>query len=437
MTGYAWKWQENGALASFANSIMADGMEKPAGYSKERIQEIISDYSDSAIELARENANLPNIIFIMNEAWSDLRVLGNLETSEPIMPFYDSLTENVVKGNTHVSILGGITAQSEFEALTGDSLALLPSGAIPYEMQVDHDMYSLARVLSEAGYQTLAIHPNIASSWNRGEVYSYFGFDDFIDLPEFATEPDYIGNFVSDESNFEEIIYRYENKQPGQPLLLFDVTIQNHADYYFQVDTPILIEKIGETETDWEKNRDVYYDVCTYVNLMRTTDQALEKLIRYFEQVDEPVIICMFGDHQPKLKDEFYQAIYDGREMTQQEQTALKYITPYLIWSNYDSDFSEYGDMSANYLGAALLECADVPMPPYCEFLLRLREQYPVLSLIHCMDIHGNQYSIMDIWNEEEIENYRILQYNHLIEKSCNVNIFSVLGGEDNQDEAL
>ena len=89
----------------------------------------------------------PNIIFIMNEAWSDLRVLGNLETSEEYMPFANSMNENVIKGNTHVSVLGGLTANSEFEVLTGDSLTFFLPTVVPYNVQVRRDMYSMAEVL--------------------------------------------------------------------------------------------------------------------------------------------------------------------------------------------------------------------------------------------------------------------------------------------------
>ncbi len=41
-------------------------------------------------------------------------MLGQLETTEPFMPFTDSLEENTLKGTLYVSILGGLTANTEF-----------------------------------------------------------------------------------------------------------------------------------------------------------------------------------------------------------------------------------------------------------------------------------------------------------------------------------
>lgn len=427
-----WNWnvldnqKHNGFLLTFAMSLNDSSMPRPEGYSQSRLQTISQEARENFAAQNSEKPQAPdltpNIILIMNEAWSDLRVLGNLETSEPFMPFFDALTKNTAKGNLHVDILGGVTANSEFEALTGDSLCFLPANAVPYQLQVDHDMSSLARVLHGQGYQTLAMHPSNAGAWNREKAYAYFGFDDFIELQEFATEYESIGMFVSDESNFDEIIYRYENKDPDKPLFLFNVTIQNHADYYFQVDTPITVEKIGNTQA--AKVPYLYDDILTYINLMRVTDNAFEKLITYFSQTEEPTIICMFGDHQPKLSDHFYQAVFDGQELTDQEQEMLKHITPYVIWSNYDSGFSQYGDISANYLGPVLLECAGAGLPAYYQFLLELKEQYPVLSHIGCLDAEGNLYTVTDILDEPPINAYHILQYNHLMERNYQKSIF-------------
>ena len=177
-------------------------MEKPDGYSQAALEE--------TAKLAEENyqgpasgENRPNIIFIMNESWSDLRVLGNLETTQEYMPFVNSLTQSVVKGNTYVKILGGLTANSEFEALTGDTLAFLSPTAIPYELQVNHDMPSIATVLKEQGYQTMAMHPSGSAVWNREKVYGYFGFDDFIDQEKFQTPYLYL------RSLFFSLTYRF------------------------------------------------------------------------------------------------------------------------------------------------------------------------------------------------------------------------------------
>lgn len=404
----------NGFLLSFGINVQEMKMEKPEGYSEQVLVEIAEQTRESYKAPENISQQNPNIIIIMNEAWSDLRVLGDLETSEEFMPFVDSLRDNVIKGNTHVQILGGLTANSEFEALTGDSLAFFAPSVVPYSIYVDHDMHSLARVLGEQGYQTMAMHPSGPGAWNRDVVYKHFGFEEFIDIDKFETELSNVGNFISDECNFNEIIWQFENKEAGKPLFLFDVTIQNHADYYKQVEAKITVDKVGSVPAD-----QVNYltDANTYINLMKITDDAFEKLLDYFEEVEEPTIICMFGDHQPNLSEDFYNAIYENSGLTQEEKEARKYTTPYVIWANYDVEFPEYGDMSANYLGAAVLECAGVKLSDYYKCLLQLQKEYPVLSF----------RTIEELKEEDAIKQYQILEYNQLIEKDYRKEIFAIV----------
>lgn len=407
--GHYWNLSENqslnGFLVSFGVSMQEMAMKKPEGYSQEELLRIVNDIQDEYPCKNTLDQQLPNIICIMNEAWSDLRILGNLETSEEFMPFYDALTDNCVKGNTFVEILGGLTANSEFEVLTGDSLAFLAPAAIPYQLQVNHDMYSVARVLREQGYHTMAMHPSTAETWNREKVYRYLGFERFIDVSRFETEYLYVGNFLSDECNFNEIIWQFEHKEQGVPLFLFDVTIQNHASYYGNTDIILNVKKLGDVPAE---EAGYLYDVDTYLNLIKLTDNAFQMMVEYFQEVEEPTIICMFGDHQPKLYDDFYNAMFRGSQLSEEEQRALMYITPYVIWANYDVQFPEYGDLSANYLGAALLECAGVKLPPYYRFLLQLQKNYPVIS----------RYTVETLEKEDMVRQYRMLQYNHLMEKN-------------------
>ncbi len=406
--------QNNGFLLSFGLNIKEGSMKKPEGYSEDVLLQIAEEARNSYEGTQKTEVLNPNIIFIMNEAWSDLRVLGNLETTEDYMPFVNSLEENVLKGNTYVSVLGGLTANSEFEALTGDTLSFFLPSVIPYNLQVKRDMCSVASVLREQGYSTVAMHPNGPGSWNRNKVYDYFGFDEFVDVNKFQTEISYVGNFISDETNFNEIIWHYENRDQEKPFFLFNVTIQNHADYYDQVDTPIKIEKVGSTPAS-----EVGYiqDAEVYINLMKISDDAFRSLVQYFEGVEEPIIICMFGDHQPILTGGFYNAMFADSGLTEQEIEQQKHITPYVIWANYDAEFEEYGDMSANYLGATLLECAGAELPDYYKFLLQMQKDYPIIS----------RWNLEGMKQEEKLLQYQMLEYNRLVDKNYQETVFSIL----------
>ncbi len=417
---------QNGFLGGFYITVDDGAVERPDGYSEQRIQQILEEVQGVGGEAVSSEVSgeKPNIIMIMNEAWSDLRILGNLETTEEVMPFTESLTENVTRGNLHVGILGGLTANTEFEALTGDTLAFLSTTAIPYDAYFNHDIPSLATILEEQGYQTVAMHPSTHFAWNRDHVYDYMGFDEFIDANQFHVEYERSRGFITDDCDFREVIYLFEHRDVSKPFFLFNVTIQNHSDYTDVLEEyPVQITKIGDTVL----GEDYYnHELDTYMNLMRMTDEAFETLVRYFESIEEPVIICMFGDHQPILRDDVYQMLYGRDASLDMQDNMQKYITPYLIWSNYDSDFAQYGDMSANYLGAVLLECAGRELPAYERFLLKLRRKYPVLSHMGCMDADGGLYTIEELLEEPDILNYRILQYSHLIDTKRRESVFSL-----------
>lgn len=418
----------NGACLSYFLLFKDSKVDIPANYSEKALREIALEAMET-YEKPQGTGQRPNIIMIMNEAWSDLRVLGELYTTEECMPFAESLTENTVRGNLYVSILGGRTANTEFEALTGDSLALLAPGVIPFQNQVRHDMSSLAVALGNQGYKTMAVHPNGEGAWGRNRVYSCLGFEDFIHQGNWEVPYAHIAGYISDACDFNEVVQRYEERDKNAPFFLFNVTIQNHGSYQGEdIPLDIGVTRIGETPA--EEMRDVI-ELQRYMNLIKITDEAFEDLVEYFERVDEPVIVCMFGDHQPIWKEDFYDMIFEGQGLSEREQNLKKYIVPYVIWANYEIDWEGYGDMSANYLPAALMECAGLQLPPYYQFLREMHEEYPVLTKVGCLTRDGRWVDIADIWDEDRICKYRMLQYNQLYVKDYIRDIFEGIETEE------
>lgn len=414
----------NGACMSYFLLLKESKMDMPGNYSEKTLQKI-AETAEANYESFQVTGRKPDIIMIMNEAWSDLRVLGELETTGEYMPFVDNLKRNSMRGNLYVGILGGLTANTEFEALTGNSLALLSPTAVPYQSQIQHDMPSLARVLENQGYETMSMHPSGEKAWSRNRVYAHFGFDEFIHQGTWGIPYEFVRGFISDACNYKEIIHRYENRNQDAPFFLFDVTIQNHSAYYGEVPMDIDVLNVGGIPA---AEVGYLYDVQTYLNLMKMSDDALKELVAYFQQVDTPVILCIFGDHQPILGDNFYEAVFTGKELSEREQNLQKYVVPYVVWANYDVDWKEYGNMSANYLPAAIMECAGLQLPPFYQYLMELHQEYPVLTKMGCLDREGKLIDIMDIWDTEQICNYRMLQYNQLRVEDYQKGIFEETG---------
>lgn len=115
-------YEKNGNVITFIRSIQLSKIEKPENYSSETLDSLINEINaelTSSTSLTEEYKT-PNVIVIMNEAFSDMQSLGPIPTSEEVLPFINSLSENTVKGKTYVSVYGGKTANSEFEFLTGN-----------------------------------------------------------------------------------------------------------------------------------------------------------------------------------------------------------------------------------------------------------------------------------------------------------------------------
>ena len=370
----------------------------------------------------------PNIIVIMNEAFSDLSVLGDFETNEDYMPFIRSLKEDTVRGNLFVSVKGGNTANTEFEFLTGDTMAFLPQGSVAYQQYIHEEKPTLTSWLGSLGYETAALHPFNASGWDRDEVYPYFGFDTALFYPDF-THRELLRTYVSDKSAFAQLIDVFEAKEEGQPIFAFEVTMQNHGGYYNDYDnfTPE-IELGFEPESAKEKH---YTE--QYLSLVKKSDEAFEELVNYFKAQDEKTIVVFFGDHQPTdiIAEpilEYHKKQDDDSLKTQQE----RYIVPFVIWANYDIEEQEIERLSPNYLASLVLDVAGLPKTGYQEYLLDLSQRLPVITANIYIDAQGNYYNSSDNPYAKDIEEYQSLQYYHLFEKDQSLSAFyGVVPGAD------
>ena len=355
----------NGMAVTFAMNMAYVFVDKPEGYSAKEVEEILASYAGDTQDAEIEG--LPNVIVIMNEAFSDLSVIGDFTTNEDYMPYVHSLqegNENTITGNLTVSVIGGNTANSEFEFLTGNTMDFLPVGSIAYQQYIKGEKDSLASQLKEMGYTTYGMHPYGASGWNRDKVYPWLGFDTSYFLPDFIGRT-YIRSYVSDKSAYQKIIDVYENKEDDSPVFIFEVTMQNHGGYTDEYEnfTP---------DIHVQEKTDVVVD--RYLSLIKRSDAELKNLIQYFEEQDEDTIIVFFGDHQPNdyLANKVY--MLSGKTTVTEEDAKNRYIVPYVIWANYDIEEGTGVDTDISFLAARALKTAGISTNPYQNFLLELEE---------------------------------------------------------------
>lgn len=405
-------YRNNGLMGGFLGILKFLKVEKPDNYSTEAVKETAEQYRDENDVPDVEVTKLPNIIVIMNEAFSDLAVFGEFETDRDYMPFIRSLEENTVKGNAYVSVKGGNTANSEYEFLTGDSMAFMPVGSVPYQQYVKSEMPGMASYLKELGYQTNAIHPYLSSGWSRNKVYPLMGFDSMTFKNDFDS-PKLVRGYISDSAAFEKIIEQYEEKDEDERIFTFEVTMQNHGGYSRDVEG--FEESVHLTALD---NKTTSVRAAEkYLTLISESDKAFEELVTYFEGQEEDTIILMFGDHQPSdyVTNTILRLLGLDRE-TSDDVYYDNYIVPFVMWANFDMEEEKIDGISLNYLGGLLLEKAGVPLTAYQKYLKDLSEKIPVITANMIMTADGVRYRYDDgeKLNKDLLNRYQILVYNHL-----------------------
>ena len=402
---------KDGTVVAFLMQCQYLSVSMPDGYSNRAAEEILVSFGgkQEVLQTGLTKEKMPNIIVIMNEAFSDLSILGEYTTNEDEIPFVRSLMEghfNTVSGYMDVSVLGGNTANTEFEFLTGDTMAFLPQGCVPYQQYIHGKTTSMASCLKDMGYRTIALHPYLSTGWEREEVYEHFGFDAFYSQEDFDS-PLVYRKYISDQADIEKVIELYE-QDPDTPLFLFNVTMQNHSSYSDAFDNFIPQIEVEGSDS---------FALNQYLSLLRESDKALEQLIYYFERIDDPTIIVFFGDHQPT--DSVVSPIYklNGEKVSDltEEELRLRYKVPYVIHANFDMEEGRNVPMSTNYLGVKTLQMAGIPLTDYQEFLVNQYQEYPSVSFLQIQDAAGNSYSIDK--KDELLDDYQILQYYHLFEK--------------------
>nr|MCR4689532.1 sulfatase-like hydrolase/transferase [Saccharofermentans sp.] len=425
INGVGWDYNKNvtavGYVPYFLSNMNAIGDIDCVGYSAQLAQRAIgtalagSDTSDS------EEYITPNIILIQNEAFSDLSVVYDIETDQDYMPFIHSLTENTCKGYLNMSVTGGPTANTEFEILTGSTLQFFPFGSVPYTQYIDHDLPSVVSMLEsqQTPYHTVAYHSYYSTGYKRPGIYSYFGFDEmrFEDnFHEDFPKSDLVRNMVSDEADYRIVEQMYEQYREGStdPWFCFNVTIQGHGGYtgHYDFEDKVTVTNFEATEA-----------VNNYLTLMKISDTAFEGLIEYFSNVDEPTVIIMYGDHQPKFDEESVELLTSHPADYAPASLAHFYV-PYVIWANYDIEEQdlmspEYFDtLSTNYLVSYALDIAGVRLSDYDRYLLEVHNKVPAITAIGVWDSEGTYAGTAAESSEAEtLKGLEFVQYNRIFDE--------------------
>jgi phosphoglycerol transferase MdoB-like AlkP superfamily enzyme len=394
-------YASNGFAIAFALNVPMAKVGAPPLYTDEVLANIAPTPGPTALAMPAEK---PDVIMVMSESFWDPTLLPNTKfTPDPI-----PTVRKTRSGSMFSPEFGGMTANVEFEALTGFSNAFLPYGSIPYQQYVRGPMPSLATFFRSQGYETTAIHPFEGWFWNRKHVYDAFGFDRFLsieNLPPMKSR----GPLVSDDSLTDEIIKRAD--ATDRPFFTFAVSLQGHGPYepnrYY--DAKIKVDSSASYRTR--------LSMQTYAESMADADRSLKRLMDWAQKRERPTVLVFFGDHLPPLNQGYTETGFLKEPVPERREPpqalALHRETPLVVWSNKTGTMKDIGAISPSLIPLTLFETAGIKHPYYTGFLGRVDAKYDVVERHLLLSKDGQA---MQDWSREKkidplINDFRLLQY--------------------------
>lgn len=321
-------YRQNGFISGILFNLPGQSIKKPDNYSSETVEDIVTRYTDIARteneKIEDQNKRNPNIIFIMNESFSDPKNLEKISLSADPIPYFDNLSEEYLGGNVLISGYGGGTANAEFEALTSISLEPLSSNISTPYIQMNHLMNRTPNIVSQLkdkGYRTTAIHPYNTTMYKRPDVYSALGFDELI-YDETMGSLEYHENngYVSDLSAYQEVLDQM--KQTEENDFIHVVTMHGHKSYNDKYEE-LMFQVEEENNNENIEVLEQYYQGLAY------SDQDFNYFIEQIDLMEEDTLVVFWGDHLP--------GIYTNEIFAKQHKIDM-YETPVLFYANYENE---------------------------------------------------------------------------------------------------
>lgn len=315
-------YSSKGVIYPFLHSCRDMLPSRPKGYDRDAAAAALGAYTDADIPADRR----VNVVGVMLEAFADLTTLEGLSdypgVAEVYAPWRDLAREGV-SGQLLTNIFAGGTVDTEWSFLTGFS---------QYDdFRVDTDSY--VWYLRDQGYRTQGGHPGYGWFYNRQNINRYLGFQEY-----WFTENHY-GALVdpvtaawhSDDVLVREILSGAEDVMSGgENVFSFSVSYQNHGPYeegdsagkYLPASAPLSAS-----------TRNI---VNNYLKGIDATLQSMADLAQGLEEMDEPVVLVLFGDHKPWMGNGNSAYLELGADFSLEELESFEsyYATPYLIWAN-------------------------------------------------------------------------------------------------------
>jgi phosphoglycerol transferase MdoB-like AlkP superfamily enzyme len=406
--GATWRpWSQNrnylgnGFVGGFLYNTPVGAMPPPAGYDRAEMARVVARWTAAAQRIDRtrsvDRLDHLNVVLLLDESFSDpLRLAGVHLAADPI-PFARSLMTTTTSGQLLALAVGGGTANVEFEALTGMSMALFPPQfRVPYQALVPSyaSFPSVIGWLRGRGHATLAIHPFSTEMYRRREVYRSFGIERFVhDTTMAERSRSGHGGYISDAAAFHELESRLV-AEPA-PLLVNLVTMQNHLPYGDRYDDPLRVTGPDGQPLD---------DASQYARGLAISDAAVADLIGWLRDFDEPTVVAFYGDHLP--------SVYPP-DVFERTGAPGMHETPFFVWSNVAGRTAPQPLTSPTHLVDLALERTGAAVPPYYALLQAVRRRLPAMANGRMYDARGHQVRPASLSPADAalLRDYRMVQY--------------------------
>ncbi|MFA7653796.1 MAG: LTA synthase family protein [Candidatus Magasanikbacteria bacterium] len=226
-----------------------------------------------------------NLILIQVESLENA-VIGKQVAGQEITPYLNKLVEaGLYFSNFYAPIGPGTTADTEFSVL--NSLYPLPNTVAFIDYAYNHYL-ALPSLLKNNGYHTYALHGDVASFWNRANIYPQLGYEHWLSRQDFVT-PREIGVYgLGDQDFFNQSISKLQSFP--QPFMATLITLTSHTPFNLPADL-VSLNSAEVNNLDWLQKQ--------YLQSINYVDKAIGEFIANLKTAGlyDNSLIFIYGDH--------------------------------------------------------------------------------------------------------------------------------------------
>lgn len=397
-----------GFIGGIYNRFLKDRVIEPDGYAEE---EVLSEL-DNAKGSKSSALGKPNIVVVFSESFWDVAKLKDVEFNREVTANFNKLKREGLAFDMITPSYGGVSANVEYEFLTGNNVMYYNRGFIPYMQLYNNSSYydrpSIISELKENGYKTKIVTGASSDLFACGRFYDYLKVDE-VDYVTEVEEDEIAGLYASDEYFTDMIIDYLENKDREERVFYMSLTMESHMPYFLKK-----YDSYDVNVTRSEYSDDVNDTLTAYAQGIYDADVQLGRLYEYIKKFEEPTIIVFFGDHLPYLysgKDNAINLISYFNTDDNVLNNYRKYNTESLVLTNFDLgtvDMKAPDYLGPDMLGAFVLNNMDIEISDYYKWLYDSIETMPTANYVVGVDGEGKLFDTHKLsGNLEKVYNMR------------------------------